>query len=207
VTVPLPPDPRPRGGRRASGLAGLAFALALLAPMTARPSAAAELDGVSMPELLQQAGKPLRLNGLGLRTYSVFSVHIYVAGLYLEQPSGDAESILHSDATKLLVIHFVHDVDAERAREAWVTGFRENCRAPCRLPGHDLERFLAAVPSFRRGDESTLLFTGHAVEVAVNGQVLGSIADPDFARTILATFIGPIPSTEPLKRGLLGRPD
>jgi hypothetical protein len=171
------------------------------------PSDVSEIDGVVMPQAREAAGLSLRLNGIGLRTYSVFHVHIYVAGLYLEEPSRDAKEILQSDGAKLLVIRFVHDVTAAQARDAWASGFEDNCRAPCRLPGDGVAQFLAGVPDFHRGDESLLLFIGHTVQIGVNGRVLGTITDPDFTRTILATFIGAYPPTEPLKHGLLGLRD
>jgi hypothetical protein len=200
----LPTRPLPRTARRAAAALVVAFALAFAAPNAARPAAGAELAGVTMPDTLQAAGTPLRLNGMGLRTYSMFLIHIYVAALYLERPSRDAEAILGSTFTKLVIVHFLHDVGAERARDAWANGFRENCRAPCRLPAEGVERFLAAMPEFHRGDESSLLFSGHTVTISVNGGVLGSVTDPDFTRTILAAFIGAAPPSEPFKHALLG---
>jgi hypothetical protein len=184
-----------------------ALMLAALPLACAWTAAAASMDGVEMPQVRQAAGLPLRLNGIGMRTYSVFGIHVYVAGLYLEQPTSDADAILRSDGAKLLDIHFVHDVNAEQARDAWVQGFDENCRPPCHLKGPDVLQFLSAVPAFRRGDESTLLFVGRTVQIAVNGRTLGTISDADFSRAILATFIGPHPPSEPFKQGLLGLPN
>ncbi len=181
------------------------LAVAPIGPASA--AAGASIDGVEMPPVKHAAGLALRLNGIGMRTYSVFRVHIYVAGLYLEQPTNDADAILSSDGAKLLDIHFVHDVNVEQAREAWVEGFEQNCRPPCHLNGPDLLQFLAAVPPFRRGDESTLLFIGRTVQISVNGRTLGTISDGMFTRTILATFIGPYPPSEPFKHGLLGLPN
>ena len=119
---------------------------------------AAELDGVALPDTRQADGVTLRLNGIGLRTYSVFRIHIYVAGLYLEQPGHDGEAVLDSDQVKLMEIRFVHDVDVDNARKAWIEGFDGNCVAPCHLPAAEVQRFLDAVPPFRRGDGSLLLF-------------------------------------------------
>lgn len=185
----------------------LAASLAAVPLGAAWTAVASTIDGVDMPPVRQAAGLPLKLNGIGMRTYSVFRVHIYVAGLYLERPTSDADAILSSDSAKLLEIHFVHDVNAEQARDAWVQGFEENCRSPCHLNKPDLLQFLAAVPAFRRGDESTLLFVGRTVQIAVNGRTLGTISDGTFTRAILATFIGPYPPSEPFKHGLLGLPN
>ena len=101
-------------------------------------------------------------------------------------------------------MRFIHDVDAENARQAWRQGFDDNCRPPCHLAPADVARFLAAVPAMRSGDRSTLAFTPAGVAITMNGQNVGTITDPMFAHAVLATFIGPHPPTERLKRELLG---
>ena len=55
--------------------------LMVIAPYVAH---AAKLGDVQMPDTLQVDGKTLHLNGYGLRKYSIFGIHIYVASLYLE---------------------------------------------------------------------------------------------------------------------------
>jgi Chalcone isomerase-like len=200
--------PRPLCGPlsrcRAAVVACVVVGLSCLAPHAARPAVGAELDGVAMPDTLRAAGTPLTLNGMGVRTYSIFSIRIYVAGLYLEHPTRDPEAILNSDTVKLLQIRFVHDVDAERARDAWMRGFRNNCKAPCELPHPDLEQFLAAVPDFHSGDQSEMLFSGHSVAFSVNGRPYGTVSNPVFARTILANFLYGGPRLEGFRQGLLG---
>jgi hypothetical protein len=167
-------------------------------------ASAAEMQGVSLPDARMVDGRQMHLNGIGLRTYSVFGIRIYVAGLYLERPSGDPNAILHSHEHKLLDIHFLRDVDAMDARQSWQHLLEENCKSPCYLDPRDVQRFLAAVPSVHKGDDSTLLFTSNGVAVTLNGRPLGEITDPNFAVTMLATFIGSVPATPQLKRELLG---
>ena len=55
------------------------------------PACAAELAGVVMPEQVTVDGKTLVLNGLGLREATFLRVDVYVAGLYLEEKSQDAD--------------------------------------------------------------------------------------------------------------------
>jgi hypothetical protein len=185
---------------------GLILAVIALVPCAA--VGAATLDGVAMPEIRVTDGTRMRLNGMGLRTYSIFGLHIYVAGLYLEQRSNDSASILRSPERKLLDIRFLRDVDAVDARKAWQDGFANNCRPPeCYLDPRDVERFLAAIPPIHRGDETMMLFTPKGVDVTFDGRPLGDITDPHFAETLLATFIGPVPPTPRLKRELLGSRD
>ncbi|HEY2132118.1 MAG TPA: chalcone isomerase family protein, partial [Acetobacteraceae bacterium] len=78
------------------------------------------------------------------------------------------------------------------------------CPRPCRFPDGAIERFLAAVPAVRQGDRLTLLFTAGGMDFFMNGRPIGSVKDQDFARLILATFIGQHPSSEEVKFGLLG---
>jgi hypothetical protein len=124
--------------------------------------------------------------------------------LYLERRSENPDTILRSPERKLLDIRFLRDVDAADVREAWRDGFEKNCMAPCYLDPRDVQRFLAAVPSVRKGDESTLLFTSTGVDVTFNGRKIGEISDSHFAEIMLATFIGSAPPTPRLKRELLG---
>jgi hypothetical protein len=180
----------------------LILVAALLAP--AGCARAAELDGVSLPDVRVVDGAQMRLNGIGLRTYSIFGIPIYVAGLYLEQPTPDALRILHSHERKFLDMRFLHDVDAKDARHAWQEGLEQNCTAPCHLDPVAVQQFLAAVPSMRKGDSSTMLFTATGMTATVNGRIIGQVADPHFATTLLATFIGEVPPTPQLKRQLLG---
>ena len=180
--------------------------LALVALLALASGAAwsAELGGVNLPDRQTLGGTELQLNGIALRTYSLLRVHIYVAGLYLEHLTHDADAILRSREKKLVEVRFVHDVNAADAREAWRDGFERNCLPPCRLAPADVARFLAAVPAMRAGDRSTLAFGSGGLEFTINGQHLGTITDPTFAEAVLATFIGPDPPTERLKSGLLG---
>jgi len=195
---------RLRVGRHLAVLVCGMFAWASLPLSAARPALAASIDGIEMPPVMRAGGMDLRLNGVGMRDYSLFNIHIYAAGLYLAQPSSDWLAILLSDSPKLLVIHFVHDVSAAQSRDAWSSGFKTNCLSPCHLRGDEVLQFLQKVPDFRRGDESTLLFVHDTAEIAVNGRPMGTVTDGEFARTILATFIGIDPPTQALKRGLLG---
>ena len=87
-------------------------AVALIALSVAH---AADRDGMSMPDMRVVNGTQMHLNGIGLRTFSVLGIRIYVAGLYLERRSDNPDAILHSPETKLLDIRFLRDVDAEDA--------------------------------------------------------------------------------------------
>ena len=165
---------------------------------------ASQLEGVALPEAKFVGSTQLKLNGIALRTYSLFEIPIYVAGLYLTRPESDPNKILRSPDMKLLEIHFVHDVSQDESRAAWREGFDRNCIAPCRLRREDVDRFLAAVQAVHKGDAYSILFTRAGAKIEANGNSMGNVTDPAFAEAMLATFIGPHPPTQGLKLGLLG---
>jgi hypothetical protein len=177
-----------------------AFAIAT----AAGPVRAAVLDGVQVPDTVEVEGKVLHLNGIGLRTWSILNVHIYVAALYLEHPSSDPVAILNSPQTKLLTVNFLRGVSADRARDSWRDGLTNNCLPPCALDPRDVSTFLASVPEMRPGDQFALLFNAHGAEVDLGGRRLGVISNPTFAGAMLAAFLGPRTGSPDLKRDLLG---
>ncbi len=130
----------------------LTTAAAAMFVLVASAAGAAELAGVTLPDTTMLGGTTLHLNGIALRTYSWLRIRIYVAGLYLEHSSHDAEAVLASPEKKMVVFRFMRDVDAVNARKSWREGFEQNCQLPCRLVPADVERFLEAVPSIRVGD-------------------------------------------------------
>jgi hypothetical protein len=176
-------------------------ALSLPAPR----AGAAELAGVAVPDVQTLNGQTLVLNGAGLRTYSVFNVRIYVAALYLPRRGSDAEAILDAAAPKILLFRFLHDVSLEKEQKAWRDGLAENCVDPCRLNQAEVEAFLASLRPISAGDNFLLVFQPDGMAAYENGQPLGRVNDPQFARVVLAMFIGPHARNEDLRRGLLGQ--
>lgn len=186
--------------------AGLVLALLLTSMIRVTTASAATLAGVTLPNIRVVDGTRLQLNGMGLRTYSIFGIHIYVAGLYLEHRSDNADSILHSPEKKVLIIRFLRDVNQAEAQKAWREGFANNCQMPeCYIDPKALNEFISAVPAIHNGDETVMTFTDHDVVVQINGKSLGDIKEPHYAETLLRTFIGRVPPTAALKRELLGQ--
>ncbi len=183
---------------RATLLAGL-----LLAVQSAH---AAEVAGVSLPEIREMDGAVLHLNGMGARVFSVFRVTVYVASLYLERPSRDADAVLDSPGRKLIEIRYLREVGQDDVRRAWRHLLEANCPPPCAVPQSAIERFLSLSPAVRAGSSGTYIFSPAGVTVVADGRALGAVPGETFARLALAPFIGSAPTTESLKRALLGLP-
>jgi hypothetical protein len=188
--------------RTTSLLRSLAFAACLFPALSA--AHAAELAGVQMPDHKVIEGVPLTLNGMGLRTYSVLKIHIFVAGLFVSQPSHDPQVIMASPDPKLIRFVFLHDVDAEKGRDSWQKSLNANCQAPCHLPTAEVAKFLASVPPMNKGDTVDILFAHQGIDFSVNGHSLGQVTDPLLAQVILRGYIGPEASPPSVRDGMLG---
>ena len=176
-------------------------ALAVLL-LLAASAAALEVGGVTFPDTRAMDGTTLKLNGAGLRLYSILRINVYAAGLYVEQPSTSADAILRAPGRKLLEVRALRAVAADDIQSAWRKSFEANCQAPCRIPD-DAGRFIASVQPSKAGDTNTYLFGPGGLQVLLNGRETGRYG-PEFGQLLLYTFIGPAPPTEALKRSLLG---
>ncbi len=177
--------------------------LALLLSLAAAPVAhARRCGGVSMDDNVTVGDATLVLNGMGIREATVFNVDVYVAGLYLPEPTNSPRTILDGDTPKRLVMHFVRDVDRSDMDEAIREGF-----------GDVAERHAAAITRFanmfpeeiRSGTILTFDYVpGRGLSVRVGNRNKGTIRGAGFARAFFRIFVGPNPPNRGLKRGLLG---
>ncbi len=165
---------------------------------------AATLAGVTLPDSTQVAGKTLVLNGVGLRTK--FVVKVYVAGLYLEQKSSDANAILKSDSPKRLVMHFVRDVSKKQMTDAFQESFNSNSPNEAKSMKADIDKLLAAVDDMKEGQEMVFTYVpGTGTTMSINGKDKLTIADKAFAPVLFSIWLGPKPPNGDLKKGLLGQ--
>ncbi len=115
--------------KRSALLILAAATMLLLAPPVAPRVSAATLEGVTFPDAMQVDGRPLYLNGIGLRTLTVLNVRVYVAGLYLERRSHDARAIEADPGLKVIVIHYLRGGSKEQVERQFRAGERVNCGA------------------------------------------------------------------------------
>jgi len=166
-----------------------------------------ECQGITFPEQTQVQATPLTLNGLGLRQATMLKVNVYVAALYVGQQSTDAQAILASNTPKQLVLHFVRDVESADLKKAWDEGFAQNAKAQVPALKERIEQFKGWMADMKSGQHMTLTHKpGAGIEVDVNSKVQGTITGDDFARALLAIWLGPKPPNPGLKSGLLGGP-
>ncbi|HXX29467.1 MAG TPA: chalcone isomerase family protein [Myxococcaceae bacterium] len=165
-------------------------------------SAARELDGVTLPDTVSVEGREMKLIGMGVRTK--WMVRVYVAGLYAQKPTFNADKLITSDQPKSITLHLVRDVGREKIIEAIQDGFAKNSSAELPALQARLDQLAAAIPDLKSGQELILSY------LPGKGTVVGGVATPtvlegqDFAQALFAVWLGKDPADSDLKRKLLG---
>jgi len=182
----------------------------LLLLLAALPAAAREVANVRLADTVQLGEPPvtLQLNGAGVRTK--FFVKVYVGALYLQTRSPDARAVLAMPGAKSVHMHFLYDeVSAEKLRDGWTDGFRANqTKADYDQLAPRLADFNKAFTTVRRGDVIRLdLIPGTGTVLWVREEKRATIPGDDFARALLAVWLGEEPADSGLKQGMLGRDD
>jgi len=161
-------------------------------------------SGVSMPIEVKVGDNLLVLNGMATRKKVV--VKVYIAGLYLAQPSSNADQILATDSPRRMVMHFVHDVSADKLCDAWEESLENNTPdASDDLKGQfkELCSYMVDVDS---GQEFVFTYLpGAGTTITVAGTDKGVIGGKPFADALFKSWIGPKPGPgEGFKKKILG---
>ena len=165
---------------------------------------ASSLAGVTLPDAVQVGGTKLVLNGLGLR--KKFMVKVYVAGLYLEQKSSDADAIIKAEATKRVVMQFLRGVSKSQIVDAFDESFNNNAPDARKTMKAEIDRLLGALEPVKEGDQMVFTYVpGTGTTLAINGQEKLTIAAPAFGPVLFSVWLGPKPPTTDLKKGMMGQ--
>ena len=179
------------------------LAAVLLCLALAPFASARQIGGVNMADTVTVEGKSLKLNGGGVRKKAIFKV--YVAGLYLENPSKDASTVVSSDQTKQIRLAILRGLDKSKITEAISEGFERNSKAQMGALKARLEKFNSMIPDVEKGDQIVLTYVpGKGTMVSAKGAEKGTIEGKDFADALFAVWLGPNPVQEDLKKGMLG---
>lgn len=180
------------------------FTLALVLTF-ALPALSAEKAGVVMLDTQMVNDTQLWINGIALREKFVFDV--YVAALYLEEKSSDANTILTKDAPRMMVMHFVRDVGADKINDAWYEGLEANIAPVTPDLKAKFDQLAAMMDDIKENQAMSFTYApASGTTVMVNGKIKGTIPGKDFADAILATWIGPKPGPgKKFKAAILGQ--
>lgn len=165
---------------------------------------AASLAGVNLPDSATVGGKQLLLNGMGLRTKVFFKV--YVAGLYLEEKTKNPDTVIQSERTKRVVLHFLRSVSRDKMVEAYTEAFDANAPGSRQKLRSQVDAFLATFEAMNEGDRIVISYVPSiGTEVSVKGRIKATIPGQAFARALFACWFGSRPASGDLKDQMLGK--
>jgi hypothetical protein len=182
-----------------------AIVLAMIGSLAMTSTAEArECEGVQARDRMETDGHVLVLNGMGVREATVFNVNVYVASLYVESRSREANAILTGGA-KHLELRFVRDVDRSDLVDAMSSGFRQSAGGAYGRLQARLSRLNGWLPDVDEGSRIAFTYVpGVGLRVTVGSRVRGVIDGDDFARAFFAIWLGQNPPNPGLRAGLLG---
>ena len=164
---------------------------------------------VKYEEAASVQGKPLLLNGAGIRYKAVFKV--YTAGLYLEKKAPTPQDVLALKGPKRMRIVMLREIESAELGKLFSRGMEDNM---------DRAAFSKLVPGVMRmsqifsehkkllpGEEFMLdWIPGTGTVLTVKGQVQGEpFKEPEFFNALLGIWLGPQPADRKLKDALLGK--
>ena len=185
----------------------LLAAIAAASALICGAAAAAEIDGVRIPDRVTLGKAELVLNGAGVRKRAFFS--IYVGALYLPQKTRNAQAVLDDTGARRIAMHMLRDLAAEQLLSALNDGLKAN-HAPGDLAKLEpqvkqLEAIFNAVRAAKTGDVILLDFVpGTGTLVTVNSDAKGVIPGEHFSRALLRIWLGEQPVEAALKKAMLG---
>ena len=166
-----------------------------------------EIAGVTFPKQKVVEGKTLTLNGVALRKAMGF-VKVYVAGLYLETPTSDANEIIGSEQIKQLHTHYLSSmVTAEKLQDGFVE-LMETCNTPEMFERNkaDIDRYAAWLDKdMEPGLTSISTYVpGKGLTLEYQGEIRGTIANKEFVEMYYNYNVGENADSR-IKEGLLGK--
>lgn len=167
------------------------------------------LAGVTYHNAVEMQGRPLLLNGAGIRYKTVLKV--YTAGLYLEQKAHSPAAVTALPGAKHLSITMLREIDSRELGKLFARGMEDNI---------DKASFSKLIPSVLRmsqifSDHKTLQagdvfmidwIPGTGTVITVKGQAQGEpFKEPAFFQALLSIWLGEHPADWKLKDALLGQ--
>ena len=192
-----------------SSLSHTALAGALLFSALPALSATVDVAGVKLEDRVTVAGKPLVLNGAGVRYKAVFKV--YTAGLYVEKAANTTDGLLDQPGPKRMTITMLRDIDSAELGKLFSRGMEDNMERAAfsrLIPGVlRMSEVFSKHKKLVAGDTFLIDWVpGTGTVLTIKGQVEGEpFKEPEFFQALMRIWLGPKPADNLLKDALLGQ--
>jgi hypothetical protein len=167
---------------------------------------ATEVNGVTLPETLQVDNTSLALNGAGVR--NKYFMKVYVAGLYVPEPSSDAAAIMNADEVQAMRVEITSSmITRSRFQETVQEGLKQSAGDEYPKYEHMLDELWADENlDVDKGDVFEYRYVpGEGTQFLRNGTTLKVVRGLDFKRVLFGIYLGDNPVQASLKAELLGQ--
>jgi hypothetical protein len=179
-----------------------------LGPLLAQ-AATVELAGVKLEDRATLAGKPLVLNGAGIRYKAIFKV--YTAGLYVEKKADTTDGVLDQPGPKRMTITMLRDIDSAELGKLFSRGMEDNMEKNSfakLIPGvMRMSQVFTNHKTLKTGENFVLdWIPGTGTVLTIKGKVEGEpFKEEAFFEALMRIWLGPKPADWQLKDALLGK--
>lgn len=190
-------------------LRGAATAALALATVFGAPALALDVAGMNFPDEAQVGGKPVQLNGAGVRYKAMFKV--YAAGLYLPRKTDSPLEATATDGPRRVRIAMLREIDSAELGKMFARGMEENAdRASMArlLPGIlRMSQVFSTYKKLNAGDSFQVDWVpGTGAVLTIKDKVEGEpFREPEFYQALLRIWLGDKPADWKLKDALLGK--
>ena len=166
------------------------------------------MAGVRLEDRVTVAGKPLVLNGAGVRYKAVFKV--YTAGLYVEKAANTTDGLLDQPGPKRMTITMLRDIDSAELGQLFSRGMEDNMEKGSfakLIPGVlRMSQVFSNHKVLKTGETFVLdWIPGTGTVLTIKGKVEGDpFKEPEFFEALMRIWLGPKPADWQLKNALLG---
>lgn len=165
-----------------------------------------EVAGVTFPTQMEVEGRTLQLNGVAVRKALGF-VKVYVAGLYLEKPTTDAQQIISSEQVKYLVTHYLSGLATAKKLQEGFVDLMKTCNPPEMFERNkaDIELYASWLDKdMQPGLTSISTYVpGKGLTLTYQGNIKGTIATPEFSQMYYNYNVGEKADSK-IRKGFLG---
>jgi hypothetical protein len=164
------------------------------------------LNALDLPGKIKVGQSELALNGAGVRQKSFFK--LYVAGLYLKNPSNDADSIINANEEMAIQIEITSGfVSQAKMAAALNEGFQNSTNGNTASLQKAIDQFQACfADEINTGDLFTIAYVpSQGVVVSKNGRQNGVVEGLAFKKALFGIWLGNKPADAGLKNALLSQ--
>ncbi len=163
--------------------------------------------GVKFPSTKIVAGKQLTLNGVAYRKAFGF-VKVYVVGLYLEKPTGDAQEVIQSDQIKQLHFHYLTAKATAKKLQDGYLDLMKKCNPTDLYQRNqkDVDLYASWLDKDMKPGLTSIstYIPGKGLSLEYQGEARGTIANPEFIRMYYTYNFGEKANAK-IRDGLLGK--